>query len=678
MARLTVLLASTAALTISCAHPDSRATSLERLTDGGALPSNVQAFARHAKFIDAKISPKGTYLAAVVNDGGKPSLVFINLVNRQVSYVLKADPWTMVSRFYWVNDERVVAELVDQDGTLAAPVSRGELYAVDATGRGGRIIFGYRAGLRSIASRIRREERDLAWGHVIGTLHDDRRRVLVESTSWREIGDRTVYLYKLDAYTGVKTFVTQSPLPQMEFLTDENGEPRIAAGRDENVRPRFFYRHRGGQWRDLSELNGFTPRSHPLGLVATEGIVYVSEPLKEGFGLYAVSLNTGERKLISKNDTVPPHSLIVDRETQHIAAVEYEPDRPTYDFLIPEHPISRLLSGLLALYPNEHVRLLSITDDSRKAIVWMYSARDPGQFLLVDVEKMAVEPIVGMRPWIAPKQMAEMSAFHLAASDGLKIHGYLTLPPTGRLGPPPLVVLPHGGPHFIRDSWHFDPEVQLLASEGFAVLQVNYRGSGGYGLEYQEAGYRQWGDRIVQDIIDATRFAISSGSVDSRRICIYGASFGAYAAVQSAILAPELFRCVVGYAGIYDLSLMAHSGDIADTGLGRGYLRTAVGVDDKALKRASPVYNPDKIQARVFLIHGKKDNRAPLEHAERLKKSLEAIGRPVRWLIEPKEGHGFYDEAARARMYNEILGFLRENTKADHALASNNRIPPVR
>jgi dipeptidyl aminopeptidase/acylaminoacyl peptidase len=240
-------------------------------------------------------------------------------------------------------------------------------------------------------------------------------------------------------------------------------------------------------------------------------------------------------------------------------------------------------------------------------------------------------------------------------------------PNTGGKTPPPLIVVPHGGPHFVRDYWAFDPEVQMLAHEGFAVLQVNYRGSGGYGLAYQEAGYRQWGTRMVQDIIDATRFAIRKGFGDPNRICIYGGSLGGYAAMQSAIVAPDLFRCAVGYAGIYDLGLLSKIGDIAERRLGRGYVRTAVGEDVRALEQSSPVRRADELRARVLLIHGKKDVRAPIDHAEALRDALTSRGRPPEWLVEAKEGHGFYDEGARERMYERLVRFLKENMRASAA-----------
>jgi dipeptidyl aminopeptidase/acylaminoacyl peptidase len=281
----------------------------------------------------------------------------------------------------------------------------------------------------------------------------------------------------------------------------------------------------------------------------------------------------------------------------------------------------------------------------------------------VDVAKRSAEPLLENRPWIKPEEMAEMTAFHIKASDGLPIHGYVTYPrglPAGVK--PPLVVLPHGGPFGVRDHWGFDPEVQLLASEGFAVLQVNFRGSGGYGEAYKEAGYRHWGDRMIEDVLDATRWLVKKEKVDGARMCTYGGSYGGYAALQAVSLAPGLFRCAVGFAGVYDLTRLEHNDDVVTSGRARGYVRTTVGDDQAALRAASPVFHADLIKVPVLLIHGGKDTRVPIVHAEKLRDALTALGRPPEWMEEPLEGHGFYDEAARARQYARLVAFLKRHT----------------
>ncbi|HVP69166.1 MAG TPA: S9 family peptidase [Anaeromyxobacteraceae bacterium] len=632
-------------------------------SEAAPAPNGIAAFSRHARFGEVRVSPRGTHLAVIGTEDGRRSLMFFDLATRRQISGIRPDANSMIGDFRWVNDDRVVAEVLTTDGSLALPRRTGEIYAVSADGHGGRLVFGYRAGEMQAGSHIRRGEPDAAAASILARLRGDDRHVLIAAVPFWEQGDRSARLYRLDVYSGVKDEVCTAPIRNASFLTDENGEARISWGDDARVRRRFFYREPGGPWRELATLPGLTPRSVPRGFVSRDRTLYVEEPGNTGFALYAVDLDRGERRVLSRNDLVPATQLVKDHITGRAIAVEYEPDVPVLEFLEPEHPLGRALRGLLATFPDDHVRVLNTTDDGKKAVVVVYSDRNPGQYLLLDVDKGSAETLLEARPWIHPGDMAAMEAFHITASDGLRIHGYVTRPTTSGGSPPPLVVLPHGGPHFVRDHWAFDPEVQLLASHGFAVLQVNYRGSGGYGDAYQSAGFRHWGDRVIQDILDATQWAIHKGYADPTRICVYGASFGGYAALQSAVLAPHLFRCAVGYAGVYDLALMHDTGDVAERRLGRGYLDTVVGTQPAALRAMSPASDAERVRARVLLVHGEMDERVPVEHAHRMREALTAAGRPPAWILEPKEAHGFYDEGARERMYAALLRFVEENTR---------------
>jgi len=219
-------------------------------------------------------------------------------------------------------------------------------------------------------------------------------------------------------------------------------------------------------------------------------------------------------------------------------------------------------------------------------------------------------------------------------------------------------VLPHGGPHGVRDKWSYDWEVQLLANRGYAVLQVNYRGSGGYGLDFESSGYHEWGARMQDDITDATRWAIDNKLAEPDRICIFGASYGGYAALMGAVREPKLYRCAIGYAGVYDLELMLSSGDIPRSRLGRAYLSSALGDDVTQLRSRSPAFNAAQIQVPVLLIHGKEDWRADFKQAKQMKAALEANHKQFEWMALSREGHGVYDEETRREVYERILKFL--------------------
>jgi dipeptidyl aminopeptidase/acylaminoacyl peptidase len=620
-------------------------------------PTGIAAFVGDPLFETAKLSPKGSYLAVLKLEAGQRVLAILDLKSRKIASVVRPERGEAVGGFDWVSDERIVATLQTRYGTFAAPASYGEVYALDARTGNGRIVFGYRAGDQQVGSNIKRAESTRAWAQVIDTMQRGDDVALIAVWPWDAVGDRLVRLHKLDTRTGATTFVTQSPLGGGRFQADENGEPRLAYG-SESGKEKVFLREPGAAWKEIpKDRLGLTGASEVEGIAGKDRLLYVSEPEEKGFRVATVHLDTGERKVVSRGEMAPARRILSRRDDRRVYAVEYEPDVPAWDFVDPKHPISRALQALLAAYPDDHVRFLDATEDGKGMVVHVYSDRNPGQLLLVDVEKVAVDRIAEVRPWVKPQEMSEQTAFHIRASDGLLIHGYLTLPRQKALGsPPPLVVLPHGGPHGVRDHWGFDGEVQLLASHGYAVLQVNFRGSGGYGTAYEVAGLRQWGGRMIEDLLDATRWAVTKGHVDGKRICTFGGSYGGYAAMQAAILAPDLFRCAVGYAGVYDLTRIAEESVLSHQL--QGYWARALGTDEAALRAISPAHNAQKLKLPVLLVDGSEDRVAPLKHAKLLRDALEEAGNPPEWLVETGESHGFYALEAKERLYGRLLAFL--------------------
>jgi dipeptidyl aminopeptidase/acylaminoacyl peptidase len=253
--------------------------------------------------------------------------------------------------------------------------------------------------------------------------------------------------------------------------------------------------------------------------------------------------------------------------------------------------------------------------------------------------------------------MAPMKAIQFQARDGLAIKGYLTLPKGASGRNMPMVVLPHGGPFFVSDAWEYTPEVQLLASAGYAVLQVNFRGSDDRGRWFSQAGARQWGGTMQDDVTDATRWAIGQGIADASRICIYGSSYGAYAALEGAAKEPGLYKCAAGYVGVYDLPMMFSEGDTRELASGRTYLHDWIG-EPSQLGAVSPVNQADRIKVPVFLAAGREDERAPVGHTERMESALKRAGVPVETLYYDGEGHGFYKPEHRREFYARLLAFL--------------------
>ena len=256
--------------------------------------------------------------------------------------------------------------------------------------------------------------------------------------------------------------------------------------------------------------------------------------------------------------------------------------------------------------------------------------------------------------------------FSTRPATGVEIHGYLTLPRAAGDGPAPLVVHPHGGPFGIRDEWGFDPEVQFLASRGYGVLQINYRGSGGYGKRFESLGYKRWGLEMQDDITDGVRWAIAEGHADPERVGIYGASYGGYATMAGLTQTPELYRCGIDYVGVVDLfdQYKQRTREYNITGmrgLSRSWWDMAIGNphDDRArFHDTSPINFVENIRAPLLVIHGRLDYNVDIEQYRALVGQLKKHGKEFETMTERYQGHGFAAESANIELHERIERFL--------------------
>jgi dipeptidyl aminopeptidase/acylaminoacyl peptidase len=309
-------------------------------------------------------------------------------------------------------------------------------------------------------------------------------------------------------------------------------------------------------------------------------------------------------------------------------------------------------------FKDAYINFTSETLDLSLAVARVSAPRIPPVFYLVDVKKQKVLQMLPAFPDLKPEDLAPTDPIEVVVRDKMKIRGYLTTPKGSTMKNLPMIVLVHGGPHGPYDRYDFDPEAQLFASRGFAVLQVNFRGSGGRGRDFENAGFGKWGREMEDDITDVVKWAIAYGVADRERIGIYGGSYGGYAALTGVFREPDLFQCAIGFAGVYDLPLMFEKGDIRELDRDVQYLQAAVGTDTEELRRRSPVYNADKIKVPVMLIHGRLDERVPFEHALRMRAALEKVGNPPVWISESGEEHGLGAEPNRVENYEKMLAFF--------------------
>lgn len=639
------------------------------LLAGGAEPSAgkparasasipIEDFVRLPEFSSMAISPGGRYLAVKMPYEDTAIVVVIDRVENKRTATIRAAGQNVVDQYWWVNDTRLVASVAEQLGGVDRPQPNGELYAINADGSGSTQLFGYR-GAQQTGSRIQRGgEARWASAFVIDTIPGDDKNILVQTFDWRNSEHAPPSIELLDVYTGKTRRIGVGPRAGSSFVADHRQQVRVASAPNENLEAVLYVRGQGeSDWRVFNDPATTHTIITPRLFARDNRHLYadVSRPGKPD-ALYRIDIESGKRELLYAGAADPGELLLAPDRLDAYGVVTHD-GKTAFHVFDPEAPEARLALAVQKAFPGQVALFGSFARDGKHGLVHVFSDRNPGDFYLFDTEKKDAEYIGSARKWIEPEEMAPMRPVQLTARDGRELHGYLTLP-RGSNGKAPLVVNPHGGPHGVRDYWGFNPEVQLLASRGYAVLQLDFRGSGGYGADFLAAGYRQWGLTMQDDLTDATRWAVAEGHADPARLCIYGASYGGYAALQGVVREPELYRCAIGYVGVYDLNLMYRDGDIRRALYGRRYLRQVLGTDAADLRQRSPADNVDRIKADLMIVVGGRDERVPPSQAQALRRALDKTDRSYQWLMKDSEGHGFYRTDNKVELYTDLLAFL--------------------
>ena len=598
----------------------------------GASQVPISAFLDQVQVGNVKISPTGEYIAVTLRADGKARFRVMTHPGWQVKYDLFLGDERDVSSLWWVQDELVLVSLGRRILRLDVTVPTGELRSIDIqTGK-----------IRILPS-----------GGVFDTLPRDPEHVLVSNSAGRFSEVR-----RLNVRTGNTQRIAQSANPGGGFVTNAEGEVVFTTGANESFVTQVHYREKRQRWRLVASYpfgaQGWRPRSYgprPNTYFTSDNR---GDSSTTGLGLYdAVS---GKHKMIIRH----PKSDITDYMwdfNRRPYAVLFHHHFPAVQYLDRKHPLAQQHAGVSKQYPEDFVTFTSFPRDHSKTVALVTGDRKPGEFVLVDFKAKRVTPLATRKASLPHEALSSMQPVELQVRDGATVYGYVTSHANAKT-PGPMVVLVHGGPFGVRDLWGFNARVQLLANRGFHVLQVNYRGSGGYGQAYERAGYEEWGRRMQDDVTDATRWAIQTGIADRDRVCIMGVSYGAYSALMGVVREPDLYRCAVGEAGVYDLTLLEKRGDIRRSRSGVHYIRTAIGDDAEELKAQSPSHNAHRIRAAVMLIHGGRDQRTPLAHGHAMRDALEKAGKPVEWVFESAQGHGFAGNAAQAELHERILTFL--------------------
>ncbi len=578
-----------------------------------------------------RISPDGKNLAFLAEDEGVLN-VWAGPLAGPAKPVTR-DRGRGIRSYFWSGDSRTLLYVQDKDGD--------ENWHL------------YRAGCQGGASKDLTPFADVQ-AQIIGTHPDFPTDALI---GLNRRDPRVHDVYRLNVDTGRLDIVEENPgdvigwLPDVRFIVrcakavrpDGGGELRV---KDAPASPWRTFLSWGPD--EAVGAHGFTP---------SNGALYVESSLgSDATQLWEMSLDGKSRTLLASCDGADVAGLLVHPTKFHAQACAFEKERliwtPIGDEVAAD--FAALSEGL-----DGDFQLSSRDDGDRRWIVTRVSDRHPASYYDYDRTARKANFLFSTRPALEPYDLSAMQAVKIKARDGLELTAYLTIPAGLEPRGLPLILHVHGGP-WARDSWGFHPEIQWLANQGYAVLQVNFRGSAGFGKRFLHAGDREWGARMQDDLTDAVSWAVREGVADKSRVAIYGGSYGGYAALCGAAFTPELYCCAVDVVGPSNLATLIQSIPPYWEPLRRVFdLRVgSLETEPEFLKSRSPLFFADQIQAPLLIAHGANDPRVKAAESEAIVQALRSRGKEVEYLLFPDEGHGFARPENRLKFYEVCEKFL--------------------
>jgi dipeptidyl aminopeptidase/acylaminoacyl peptidase len=477
-------------------------------------------------------------------------------------------------------------------------------------------------------------------------------------------------VYRIDVATGEMRCVAENPGSVQTWLTDHRGRVRAATTTD-GVSSTLLYRDaEEDDWQVVGTYS-FKEMVVPLLFTFDDQRLYVRSNVgRDKSAILELEPGSGrELRVLFEHPEVDVSALLSSRRFRTVTGVSFVTGKRHYRFFDARRErVQRFLDERL---PGRENRLASHSRDERRYVVHSGSDRTRGSYWLLDVPDdpgaegdggMRLERLFDAAPWLVEEELAEVRPIQYQSRDGLTIHGYLTLPVGREPRDLPLLVHPHGGP-WARDVWGFNPEVQFLANRGLAVLRMNFRGSVGYGRAFWEAGFREWGLAMQDDVTDGVRWAIEQGIADPKRVAIYGGSYGGYATLAGVTKTPELYACAISYVGVSSLFTWIES----FPPYWKPFLEMIhemVGHperDAEQWRATSPLFHVDRIRAPLLVAQGAKDPRVRKEESDQIVAALRERGVPVEYLVKENEGHGFSNEENQFEFYRAMEAFLTEH-----------------
>ena len=610
-------------------------------------PPPLEVYGHLPAISHVTLSPSATHVGMVLRKGTEQFVVDYDIATKSVEMHPVGN--LIVHRLAWVDDTHMtfVNRLALRSGETQT-MYQGLILNVRAH-KAIRIGTGRNQDpfIYDMPDRIEKDGRKLIYMILMEQSHDSR------------LEGRNLILYTVEPETG-KAKPVWTDFPVYSYASRADGQ--VIGGVEYRWDAQLWRLkfNQDGNWTTVMERKGRLdlPDFMGLGRDGNSLLLFIEDGQN---GFFEVSRDgTLSSELNSDHVYSSP---VFHPKTKHLAGFANHGDWDSYTYF---DPVMKTLPGLVTkAFDGYRFRLDDYAEDPRKVIVYTEGSDDAGTYTFVDFVTGNFAEIGRTYPDLPVEWITEKKAFTFNAADGLELQGYLTLPPGREAKNLPLVVMPHGGPE-ARDDLSFEYDVQALASRGYAVLQVNFRGSDGYGKAFNAKGYGEWGRKMQTDLSDGVRHLTAQGTVDAKRVCIAGSSYGGYAALAGAAFDASVYRCAVSVSGVSDLKefldwkVHDSGGETTSVAL---YWKRLLG-DPALFDDYSPAKHAGNIGVPVLLVHGKDDTNVPIRQTQAMAKAMQAAGKPYEFVELNGEDHYMSTSENRLKMLQTVIGFIEKNNPA--------------
>ena len=612
----------------------------------------LEQFAAGPEMLAPGLSPDGTKLTYLTTAAGERYVVVRDLQNgaapRPVLHAT-AGTYEAVSCSFKTNT-RLLCRFRGIEYNYGSPYPASRLVVLNSDGSHLKVLFQSQFGGASGVEGTQLQDQILNW------LPDDPEHVLIQMADADSVFPG---VFTLNVDSGVLRAVVGAHAPVLDWIADRDGVVRFGSGFRDDTSIYLARNNAKDQWRTLEKFKRFEgARFSPLAFGPLPNQLFVLAPHQRREAVWQMDLNeNSDFQLVFSRPDVDVDDIVTWPNDDHVVGFLYNNDKPHIEFIDPDAAaIDRTMDQAV---PGTFHRVVDASHDGRMLVIHSYSDVEPGVYHLLDLNRHQLTTLGRENTALSHATLAPSKPIVVPGPGGISIHGYLTLPVGAAAGKAiAAVVFPHGGP-FARDYWGYDELVQLMANRGYAVLQLNFRGSAGYGWDWRQAGHQAWGTIMHDDITAGAHWLVSQGIADPGRMCIVGWSYGGYAALIAAVKEPQLYRCAVSIAGVSDISQLAR--DDADSYGGRDAVRDETGTDKVQLAAQSPVLHADQIKIPILLVHGDHDATVRLSQSEAMAKALKQHGVPNELVVIKDGEHSLLRPQMRLTLYRKLEAFLAAN-----------------